>query len=251
MKSVVAVATSLLMIVVAADSPVRQIFDAGETLDYNLQWVRVSGGAARMTIAPIEGNRHRITSVGKSGTFFSRFFKVRDEIESIVDRDTFSTLQYHKILDERGKRKDELTVVDEGRAIATRKGKTIVVPKAVFDPLSLIYYLRLLDLTPGLSHEFTVLADGKIYTVHASVLQRETITTPAGTFQTILVEPMMESQQGVFRDEQKRLLIWYSDDDRHIPVRIRSDLNIGSITATLRKITPGVASTEPVTSRGQ
>jgi len=249
-KLVIAVLTSLLMSV-AADSPVRKVFDSGETLDFNLQWVRVSGGAARMTIAPIEDGRYRITSVGKSGTFFSRFFKVRDEIESIVDGDTFSTLQYHKILDERGKRKDELTVVDEARGIATRKGKTIKVPKPVFDPLSLIYYLRLLDLTPGLSHEFTVLADGKMYTVHASVLQRETITTPAGTYQTVVVEPMMESQQGVFRDEQKRLLVWYSDDERHIPVRIRSDLNIGSITATLRQIMPGVTSTEPVTSRGQ
>lgn len=251
MRFVIAVVTSLLMSVVAANSNVGQIFDAGETLDFNLHWVRVSGGAARMTIAPIEDNRYRLTSVGKSGTFFSRFFKVRDEIESIVESETFSTLQYHKILDEKGKRKDELTVVDEGRGIATRKGKMIKVPKPVFDPLSLIYYLRLLDLTPGLSHEFTVLADGKIYTVHASVLQRETITTPAGTFQTVLVEPIMESQQGVFRDEQKRLLVWYSDDDRHIPVRIRSDLNIGSITATLRKITPGVTSTEPQTTRGQ
>lgn len=251
MKFVMAVVASLFMSVVQANSPVREIFDAGETLDFNLQWVRVSGGAARMTIAPIEDNRYRITSVGKSGTFFSRFFKVRDEIESIVDRDTFSTLQYHKILDERGKRKDELTVVDEARGIATRKGKTIKVPKPVFDPLSLIYYLRLLDLTPGLSHEFTVLADGKLYTVHAGVLQHETVTTPAGTFQTVLVEPKMESEQGVFRDEQKRLLIWFSDDDRHIPVRIRSDLNIGSITATLRQVTPGVTSTEPVTTRGQ
>ena len=248
MNFVVAV---LLAAAVAADSPVRPIFDAGETLDYNLHWVRVSGGAARMTIAPIEGKRYRITSVGKSGTFFSRFFKVRDEIESIVDHDTFSTLQYHKILDERGKRKDELTVVDEARGIATRKGKTIPVPNPVFDPLSLIYYLRLLNLTPGQLHEFTVLADGKIYTVHASVLQRETVSTPAGTFQTVLVEPKMESQESVFRDEQKRLLVWYTDDPRHIPVRVRSDLNIGSITMTLKKVTTGVNSTEPVTTRGQ
>lgn len=251
MKSVVAILTFLLLGSAAAAQTTREIFDAGETLDYNLHWVRVSGGAARMTIASIENNRCRITSVGKSGAFFSRFFKVRDEIESIVDRDTFSTLQYHKVLDEKGKRKDELTVVDEARGIATRNGKTVKVPRPVFDPLSLIYYIRTLDLSPGRVHEFTVLQDGKIYIVHLSVVQRETLTTPAGTFQTVLVEPKMRSQEGVFRDERRRLLVWYTDDTRHVPVRIRSDLNFGSITATLRAITPGVTSTEPVTSRGQ
>ncbi len=250
MKFAIAVWISLLVVPVAS-AEVRQIFDSGETLDYNLHWVRVSGGSARMTISPIEDERYRLTSVGKSGTFFSRFFKVRDEIESIVDRENFSTLQYHKILDERGRRKDELTVVDESRHIATRKAKTIRVPRPVFDPLSLIYYLRTLDLAPGKSHEFTVLADGKMYTLHANVLQRETISTPAGTFQTVMVEPRMESEEGVFRDEQSRLLIWYSDDERRLPVRIRSDVKIGSITATLRAITPGVTATEPQTTRGQ
>jgi len=250
-KSVVAIVASLLLSFTASAQAPREIFDAGETLDYNLHWVRVSGGAARMTIAPIENNRFRITSVGKSGTFFSRFFKVRDEIESIVDRETFSTLQYHKNLDEKGKRKYELTVVDETRGIATRKGKTIKIPRPVFDPISLMYYLRTLDLSPGREHEFTVLQDGKIYTVHASIVQRETVTTPAGTFQTVLVEPKMASQEGVSGDEQKRLLIWYTDDARHVPVRIRSDLNFGSITATLSAMRAGVTSTEPVTTRGQ
>jgi hypothetical protein len=241
----------LLLMTPALSAEVDEIFQAGETLDYNLHWTRISGGSARMTIAPLNGERYRITSVGKSGTFFSRFFKVRDEIEAIVSRDTFSTLQYHKILDERGKKKDELTVIDRQKNVATRKGKIIEVPPRVFDPLSLIYYLRMLDLKPGTSHEFTIVADGKIYVVHANVTGRETITTPAGKFDCVIVEPKMASTAGVYRDDQHRLLIWYTDDDRRIPARIRSDVNIGSITATLRAITPGVTSTEPVTQRGQ
>ncbi len=229
----------------------RETFEAGETLDFDLSWSRISGGAARMTIAPIGGDRLRLTSVGKSGTFFSRFFRVRDEIESIVDRDDFSTIQYHKVLDERGKRKDELTVIDERKNMAFRKGKAIPLSRPVFDPLSLIYYIRLLDLTPGRTHEFTIIADGKVYTVRAEVVNRETIATAAGTFETVVVEPRMEAQAGVFRDEQSRLLIWYSDDARHLPVRIRSDVKVGSITASLRGWKSGVESTEPVTGRGQ
>ncbi len=242
----------LVMFAIGANAQsLHSTYAAGETLDYELSWSRVSGGSARMTIAPIDQDRLRITSVGKSGTFFSRFFKVRDEIESIVDSDDFSTLQYHKQLDERGRRKDELTVIDERNKVALRKGKAIPVPLPVFDPLSLMYYVRGLDLSPGKVHEFTIIADGKVYKVSAQVQGRETITTPAGTFNTVLVEPKMESESGMFKDEQKRLLIWYSDDERHIPVRIRSDVKIGSIMISLRGVKSGVDSIEPPGRAGQ
>lgn len=232
-------------------SSLHSVYQAGETLDYDLSWSNVSGGAARMTIAPIDANRYRITSVAKSGAFFSRFFKVRDEIESIVGTDDFSTLQYHKMLQEGSKRKDELTVIDERHHVAIRKGRSVAVPDPVFDPISLMYYVRELDLTPGRTHEFTIVADGKVYKVAAIVGDRETIGTPAGTFKTVVVEPKMESSAGMFKDDQKRLLIWYTDDERHIPVRIRSEVKIGSITVSLRGIKSGVGAIEPSTRAGQ
>ena len=246
MKSLAAI----LLLVLATDADIRETFNGGETLDYNLHWAKVAGGSARMTIAPSSDSRYRITSVAKSGPLFSRVFKVRDEFESIVDRTTFSTIEVHKRLDERGKKKEESTVI-EGKS-ATRKGKTIALPDAVvFDPISLIYYVRTLDLKQGASHEFTVLADGKVYVVHADVVRRETIATPAGKFDTVLVEPRMEAAAAGKDDEPRRLFIWYSDDERRLPVRIRTEVKVGAITATLRAIQPGVNGIEPVTVRGQ
>ena len=72
---------------------------------------------------------------------------------------------------------------------------------------------------------------------------RESLSTPAGTFNTVVVEPKMLAG-GLFRDEGD-LRVWYTDDARHIPVQIKSDLKIGSITATLRRIRTGVTSIEP------
>jgi hypothetical protein len=48
---------------------------------------------------------------------------------------------------------------------------------------------------------------------------------------------------GVQREE--RLFIWYSDDERHLPVRIRTEVKFGSVTATLKAVTSGVTSTDP------
>ena len=219
-------------------------FLSGETLDYELKWLKITGGSARMTITAVDEDRIRITSVGKSSPGFSRIFKVRDEIETIVAKDDFSTLRYLKKLDEDGDKHEELTTVTEGVASRVRhsKVKNVKVPRPVYDPISLIYHLRTLDLTPGKKHDFTVIADGRLYNVHANVVKRETLITPAGEFKTVVVEPEMEAG-GKKREE--KMWIWYSDDERKIPVRIRTEVNFGAITATLRKISPGAGAIDP------
>lgn len=229
----------------SADAPsVDQNFAAGETLDFNLTWLRMSGGTARMTIVA-EGDRFRMTSIAETSSSFSRFFKVHDQIESIVDRETFSTLHFRKVLQEGKKSSDRTTVIDPVKHQAVHRGDEVhAVPTPVYDPLSLIYYFRKLDLTPGKVHRFPVFADGKLYTLEATVGARETVTTPAGTFHTVSVQPRME-MGGIFRDDKGKLTIWYTDDARHIPVRIASDVKVGSITATLRSVTSGVKVVEP------
>jgi hypothetical protein len=235
----------LLAATVIATSPVSQTFRAGETLDFNLHWSKIQAGSARMTIGPLSGEEgvYRITSVAKSSPGFSRIFKVRDEIETVVAREDFSTLRYTKRLDEDGEKKQEVTTVEKGVATRVRRKVTRVqVPRPVLDPISVIYHLRGLDMTAGRVHELVLVADAKLYTVHARVVRREMLTTPAGTFRTVMVEPTMESG-GKSREE--RLFIWYSDDDRRLPVRIRTEVKFGAVTATLRAVRGGVASIEP------
>lgn len=243
----------MLVVAVAGSgrsAEVDDIFVRGETLDFELSWLLLTGGSARMTIGLMPGDptRLRMTSIAKSSPSFNFIFKVRDSIESIVNRSDFSTLRYEKHLNERGRIKDDTTIIDERRRIATRRRpnratKEIVVPKPVFDPLSLVYHLRQLDLQPGTTQRFTVFADGKLHTLDAKVKGRETLSTAAGTFKTVVVEPKMLAG-GLFREEGS-LTVWYSDDARHIPVRIRSDVKVGSITATLRRLRSGAAEPEP------
>jgi hypothetical protein len=204
--------------------------------------LRVTGGTARMTISTVDDN-FRITSVAHSSPGFSRFFRVRDRIETTVSKEDFSTLRYIKRLDEDGDKIEESTTIENGIATRTRKKvKKVPVPRPVFDPISVIYYFRAMDLSPGKVHDITLIADGKVYTVHARVVRREVLQTPAGKFSTVMVEPQMSSA-GVPRSE--RLFVWYSDDERRLPVRIRTEVKVGAITATLRQVQSGVTSTDP------
>jgi hypothetical protein len=214
-------------------------FNAGEKLTFSLAWVRVIGGTAQMTIGPVAGQpTYRMTSLMQSNSVFSLIFRVRDEVESVVDRQAFSTIRYQKVLNERGKTKNELTVIDPERHVAVRKGSEIPVPHPVFDPLSLMYHLRTLELTPGTTLRFSVIADGRVYVMEAAVTGREVIQSEAGRFETVVVEPKMQ-EGGIFRDERNKLVLWYSDDARHLPVRIRSEFKAGNITATLRSVQIG------------
>jgi hypothetical protein len=228
-----------------AAQPASEIFLEGETLDYTVTWMRVTGGTARMTIAPQGDGQFRITSVARSGGGIGRLVKVRDEIETIVDRKDFSTVRYVKKLDEKGEKKEEVTVVEDGVATRTRSGRKpqkVEVPRPILDPISVVYHFRTLELAPGKGYDLTLISDGKIYTVHAKVIRREVVQTPAGRFDTLMVEPEMV-RGGVAKEE--RLFIWYTDDVRHIPVRIRTEVNFGAVTATLKSISSGVKSIEP------
>lgn len=234
-----------------AAEPVDPIFVSGETLDYSLTWLKLSGGNARFTIglAPGAPDRFRITSVAQTSSGFARIYKVRDTIVSFVDRLMFTTIQYEKHLREGSSKKDDITMVDRGHGVITRRragkpDKVVHTTEPVFDPISLIYQFRRLDLKPGSHVHFMVTGDGKLYAVDADVTAREDITTPLGTFRTVSVEPEM-SAGGLFADEDSKLTIWYSDDARHLPVRIRSDIKIGSITATLKGVRAGVTGIEP------
>ncbi|HEX8254276.1 MAG TPA: DUF3108 domain-containing protein [Thermoanaerobaculia bacterium] len=236
---------AVVAMLTSAPTPVETAFRDGETLDYTVTWMKVAGGTARMTIAPAddEKSRFRITSVARSGGSVGRLFKVRDEIETTVDAKDFSTLRIRKKLDERGDRTEETTTFEDG--VATRKRtatRRVPVPRPVLDPISVIYHIRTLDLAPGKSYEFPLYADLKLYNVRAKVIRREVVQTPAGTFNCLLIEPEMV-RGGVAREE--RLFIWYSDDERRLPVRIRTEVKFGSVTATLKSVSSGVTSTEP------
>jgi hypothetical protein len=59
------------------------------------------------------------------------------------------------------------------------------------------------------------------------------IEVPAGTFNCIIIEPMIK-EGGLFKSEG-RILIWMTNDERRIPVRVSTKVVIGSIDTDLRE----------------
>jgi hypothetical protein len=82
------------------------------------------------------------------------------------------------------------------------------------------------------------LNDGaKTIQIRADVQAEEEVATEAGVFQTVRVEPDVFS--GRLFSGQGRLFLWFSKDERRIPVQLRAQIGVGTINATLAEIEPG------------
>ncbi len=219
-------------------------FGVGERLTFEIKYGFVSAGAAVLGIPEITRERGRdcyhIVSVAESNAFFSIFFPVRDVVESLLDTRELVSLKFEKRLSEGDFRAHDLVIFDHDRhvAIYPGSGKTRdrLVPLSLDaqDILSSLYYVRMVDLEVGRSIFIENHADKKNYPLEIRVLGRERVDVPAGTFDCLIVEPIMRTA-GLFRHKGS-LKIWLTDDEYRVPVLMRSKVMIGSVSAVLTKL---------------
>jgi hypothetical protein len=212
----------------------------GEELSFEVRWMGLLAGSARMAVSgQITRNGHdvyHIRSVAESSPFFSLFYYVRDRGETFVD--VRQLIPWYFSLDQReGSRAVQQTVTFDhwrGVAIHTRNHQApqeVKVPVGVQDSLSSFYRLRTLPLRVGETIPLHTFANGKTYDVEVQVLRREKVEAYWGPVDALVVRPLMRFQE-ILR-QKGEVLIWVTDDDRRLPLRMRTAIKVGSIEATL------------------
>jgi hypothetical protein len=73
----------------------------------------------------------------------------------------------------------------------------------------------------------------KAYDLRVKFLGRQELDVAAGTFNTLVVEPLI-MEGGLFKAEG-RIVIWLTDDERKMPIRVNTKVVIGSIDVELRE----------------
>jgi hypothetical protein len=71
----------------------------------------------------------------------------------------------------------------------------------------------------------------KSFDMTVRVVKRERIEVPAGKFDCVMLEPVLKSE-GIFKSKGQ-MFVWLSDDERRIPVLVKSKVPIGSISVSL------------------
>ncbi|KPJ61505.1 MAG: hypothetical protein AMJ46_01540 [Latescibacteria bacterium DG_63] len=215
---------------------VTTAFGPGEWLHFSVQYGFVKAGDALMQVESIEevdGHQcYHLVSKAESSNFFSLFFKVRDRVDSFLDKDRFVSRRFSKRIHEGKHRANSDVRLDHQTGLATYSDGTEVELSACSqDILSALYYVRTLKLNVGERVFVPCHADKKNYPLEVIVHRRETVKTPAGRFDCLVVEPILQSE-GIFK-QKGRLTIWLTDDERKIPVLMKSKVAVGSISAIL------------------
>jgi Protein of unknown function (DUF3108) len=210
----------------------------GESLKFAVNWGIINGGNAYLEVPEVDTIDGRpvlhLVARAESNGFISRFYKVRNTIQSWWDRDGRYTLRYSEKRHEGKYRKNSEIVFDhETRTARYEDGETFPVPPNVQDALSSFYYTRFQALPIGGSIVFDYHAGKKSKPLEVRVIGREHVKVPAGEFDCVAVEPVLKAG-GIFRNEG-RLVIWLTEDERRMPVLMKSKVTIGSVSVVLQE----------------
>ncbi len=216
-------------------------FGPGERMEYDVKFGALTVGSAHMEVVGLDNLRGRPTWHTafwvQGGNFL---YRVNDVYESWMDAETLSSLRFVQSLEEGGKeieRKFEI-YPERGIFIQTSK-KPPKEEKTVTQPLddgSFLYFIRTLPLVVGQTYSFDRYFRPDRNPVRISVLRKERIEVPAGTFDAIVLQPMIKTK-GIF-SENGHAEIWLSDDDRRIMLQLKSKLSFGSLNLYLKSYFP-------------
>lgn len=248
MKRVLTLAALLILLAAPAARGAELPFGPGEKLSYKLYWTFILAGSATLETLdsdPVEGRPAlHFRALAKSTPFIDTFYKVRDSIESWVDPEVTHAILYRKDQKEGDYVRNYLVRFDKNGNVAYRYSKgalknAVIIPQGTFDPLSMLFLFRTKPLAVGYQFAAPVTDGDKSVTGTAKVVRRERVKTPAGEFDTLLVEPDVRNIGGVFRKSPDATLqVWITDDHRRIPVRVKSKVAVGHFSMELTGYEP-------------
>lgn len=214
-------------------------FGVGEMLAYDVRFGRIHVGNGSMEVAGVENVRGR---AAWHTVFRVRggipFYRVNDRYESWLDTHTISSLRYVQQIDEGNYERERRFEIFPERRIYI-EGQDDPQPSVAhpLDDGSFIYFLRTIPLRVGLDTSLNDYFRADRNPVRIRVVRRERITVPAGTFDAVVVQPII-STKGIF-SEGGRAEVWLSDDSRRIMLQMKSKLSFGSLNLYLTSYRPG------------
>ena len=224
------------------DIPVAQVIERSslpfqeEELNYNVSWANfVNAGSAQLIFSPgiYKDDQPVLTAraVARSAKWMKVLgIDVEDQIQTFFDPNYRFSYFFNAKIKETDYNKTKTISFDWKNNLVEyinreEKPAYFNIQENTHDVLSALYYVRTLPLKEGESFFVRVFDDGKEYMLEIKVLAREEVSIqeeriPAFKTQVVLLT------KGIF-NRKGDVFIWFSDDDRRIPVQMRCDIFLG------------------------
>jgi hypothetical protein len=232
-------------------------FGAGERITMRVTYARLTAGHATMSVeAADHGGRpvlRFVQEVKSEGVFAWLFrYRVDNRLAAVWDPATGCSHGIEKKLRQGKFVRDQRVRIDPvaGRVEVEDRSFPVVafaVPPCVLDVLSAFYVARARGVPPDRPLAVPVYDSGRLYDLVFRVIGREVLDLPpplGRRVPTSIVEPVVPRGSGLFAQEGD-LKVWVTEDARRIPVRARTGVAVGSVSADLVSYVPGAVTASP------
>lgn len=226
----------------------QNAFTTGEKLNFEINYGFITAGNAVMEIAPsyqtMNGREVYDISVRiNSSSSFEWVYKVEDLYKCYLDRQGLFPWRFEQHIHEGNFKKDFEAIFDhENGKVKAYTGEKdpkkfegeYDIPMYVHDILSAFYFARTMDynnMSAGQTVQLQNFYDDKVHPLNIKYHGKEEIDVPAGEFRCIKVEPMVV-EGGLFKSEGS-IIVWLTDDDRKMPVLVKTKVLVGSMDVEL------------------
>jgi hypothetical protein len=214
-------------------------FGYGEKLTFRVGYKFITAGYATMSVGgdpvTVSGRpTYEVKFQVKTTPSFDSFFKVRDNYATYIDVDGIFPWRFEQSVREGSYARDFSANIDQRNQTARTTEGSFKVSPFVHDILSAFYYVRTIDLKnmkKGQSFMLKNFYGKQAHDLRVRVLGRQRIKTEAGTFDCVVVEPLVV-EGGLFKNEGS-ITVYLTDDDRKMPVKVSTKVVIGSIDSEL------------------
>ena len=230
---------------------------AGERPTMRVTYAHILAGRAWVGVDAQEHQGRpllRLTLRVRSEGFFAWLFryKVDDYTVALWDPATGCSHGIEKHLREGRAVRDQRVDIDPKTGVARVEDrkvrqKVFELGPCALDVFSAFFAARQKGLARDGKLTVRVFDNGKLYDLTFKLLGYEVLDLPAPLGRRVLtqvVEPLIPKGSGLFAQEG-RLVIWVTADERRIPVRLRSKVAVGSVSADLEAYTPPFAAPFP------
>jgi hypothetical protein len=219
-------------------------FGPGERVVMRITWAKLLAGRAWLSVAaPVPGGPLQFELTARSQGFFAWLtrFRVDDRTVSRWDAQRRCSLGIEKRLREGRHARDQRIEIDPAAGVALAEDPRLAqeryeVGPCVQDVLSAFFSARAAGFAgDGAPPSVRTFDNGRLFDMRFEPVRREALDLPpplGRKVPTRVFEVRLVPEAGVF-EQQGRLMLWVSDDERRIPVRLRAKAPVGWVSADL------------------
>ena len=193
-----------------------------EQVFYNVKFKNMNAGSAILeTTKDFNQDVIELQFSMKTKKIIDVFYKLRDQINALIDIDNQSLKSIKKISEQGKYKKTDEAKFDYQNNIMIFNNKALEIKKPVYDPLSIITYLRNQKLNIGQKLSFDIYSSGEIKSINLEVIKEESIKIKNKEYRCFVV--------GYTIHNQSEITLWIDQGEKQLPIIIETKGKNGSI----------------------